>query len=396
MKRTNQALLISVGIHIAAMLAVSPFLISHFNAEKESISAEILKPESEKQVRKRVLPTRTPLVPQVSEAEASTASPASPTYAPEVSVPKAPFHADVTPDVVTNADVPQTDAPSPVSNASFGEDGTLAGPVVVEGQRGGGIGRPGHGQGGGHGKGSGNNGIGDRFAHGTGAVDAGLGVLDGIDTGLGIFGTDVMSGHGLIGQVYVPGGIIHQMPDFDLLTPVYTFVTPNLDISEREYTQGFPTPEMQLIVEDFAIRFRGELAIDTPGDYIFGLLSDDGAKLYINGTLVVDNDGIHPAMGKKGEITLKTGRHPVEIHYFQGPRYSIALQWFYQPPTGRSSAMGYRISVTTPTRRWNWQSGIPGTIVPPEIIYRPGVPRIPKALRKLQQRLKDIENTGNQ
>lgn len=389
-KRTNHALIISLGIHIAVVLAVSPFLVNHFDAEKEHISAEILKPEPEKQIRKRVLPIRTPLIPQTSEAEASDASPASPTYSPEVSVPKAPVHDDVTPDVVTYADVPQADAPSPVSNASFGEDGTLAGPVVVDGQRGAGVGRPGHGQG------SGNNGIGDRFTHGTGAADAGLGVLDGIDVGLGIFGTDVMPGHGLIGQVYVPGGVIQQMPDFDQLTPVYTFVTPNLDISEREYTQGFPTPKMQSVVEDFAIRFRGELAIDTPGSYVFGLLSDDGAKLYINGTLVVDNDGIHPAMGKKGEITLEVGRHPVEIHYFQGPRYSIALQWLYQPPTKPRAETTYSISVTTPERRWNWQSGVPETIVPPEIIYPPGKPRVPKALRKLQQRLKNIKNTGEQ
>ena len=101
-------------------------------------------------------------------------------------------------------------------------------------------------------------------------------------------------------------------------------------------------------------------------------------------------------MGKKGKITLEAGMHPVEIHYFQGPRYSIALQWTYQPPTEPSSGMGYRISVTTPSRRWNWESNIPGTVVPPEIIYPPGKPRIPKALQKLQQRLKNIENTGEQ
>ena len=33
-----------------------------------------------------------------------------------------------------------------------------------------------------------------------------------------------------------------------------------------------------------------------------------------------------------------------------------------------------------------------GRIVPPEVIYRPGKPRIPEALRKLQQRLKNIES----
>ena len=384
---TNRALLISFALHIAVMLAISPFLVSHFNIEKESISVDILKTESEKLIRKRVLPPRIPVVPQVAETEASPSSPASPTSAPEVSVPKAPVHADVIPDVVTHADLPQSDAPSPVSNASFGEDGTLAGPVVAEGQRGTGVGGPERGGRGSRGYGSRNH-----FSHGTGASDVGLATLDGIDAGLGIFDTDVMPGHGLIGQVYVPGGTIHQMPDFDLLTSVYTFVTANLDVPNRVYTEGFPTPEMQYVVEDFAIRFRGQLAIDTPGLYHFGLYSDDGAKLYIDGALVVDNDGIHGPKGEKGIITLTAGTHPVEIHYFQGPRHSIALQWYYQPPKEPHSETMRSLSITTPKWNWRWESKILGTIVPPEVIYRPGKPRIPEALRKLQQRLKNIDS----
>ena len=201
-----------------------------------------------------------------------------------------------------------------------------------------------------------------------------------------------MPGHGLIGQVYVPGGPIHQMPDFDLLTSVYTFVTANLDVPNRVYTEGFPTPEMQYVVEDFAIRFRGQLAIDTPGLYHFGLYSDDGAKLYIDGALVVDNDGIHGPKGEKGIITLTAGTHPVEIHYFQGPRHSIALQWYYQPPKEPHSETMRSLSITTPKWNWRWESKILGTIVPPEVIYRPGKPRIPEALRKLQQRLKNVDS----
>ena len=385
-RHTNRALLLSFTLHIAVMLAISPFLVNHFNIEKESISVEILEPESEKRVRQRVLPPRVPLVPQVSETETSPASPASPTSAPEVSVPKAPVHADVIPDIVTHADIPQSDAPSPVSNASFGEDGELSGPVVIEGQRGTGVGGPGR-----NGRGTGGYGTGKHFAKGTGASDVELATLDGIDAGLGIFGTDVMPGHGLIGQVYVPGGQIHRMPDFDLLTPIYTFVTANLDVSKRDYTEGFPTPEMQSVVEDFAIRFRGELAIDTPGLYRFGLYSDDGAKLYIDGRLVVDNDGVH-TKGKGGSITLSKGIYPVEIQYFQGPRYSIALQWYYAPPKEPFSETRRSISITIPTLEWRTEEYMLGRIVPPEVIYRPSKPRIPDALRKLQQRLKNIES----
>lgn len=388
---TNRALLLSFALHIAAMLAISPFLVSHFAVEKESISAEILEPESEKQVRRRVLPARSPLVPQVNKAESSAASPASPTSAPEVTVPKAPVRADVIPDVITHADIPQAEAPSPVSNASLGEDGELAGPVVIEGQQGTGVGEPGRG-----GRGTGGSGIGKHFAHGTGTSEVGFATPHIIDEGLGIFDTDVMPGHGLIGQVYVPGIVIERMPDFGALTPVYTFIAANLDVSIREYTKGFPTPEMQAVVENFAVRFRGVLAVDTPGKYTFWLLSDDGSKLYIDDTLVIDNDGIHgitrnkgrkdllstPSvkaqvswhfeghsvdMGKRGSIELTAGTHPFEIQYFQGPRYEIALQWFYQPPGA------YR------------------QIVPPEVIYRPGKSRVPDALKKLQQRLGQIE-----
>jgi len=368
------------------MLAISPFLVNHFAVEKESISVEILESEPEK--RERILPPRPPVVPQVREMESVPSSPASPTYSPEVTVPKASVHADIIPDVVTHADLPQAEAPSPVSNASFGEDGTLAGPVTAEGQRGLGVGGPGR-----EGRGSGGSGNGKHFAHGTGISDVGLETLDGIEAGLGIFDTDVLAGHGLIGQVYVPGGTIHRMPDFDRLTPVYTFVTPNLDVSKRNYTQGFPTPDMQFVVEDFAIRFRGKLAIDTPGLYHFGLYSDDGSRLYIDGTLVVDNDGIHEGRGRSGSITLSTGLYPVEIHYFQGPRHSIALQWYYQPPDGFFSEWSRSYSITTPTWSLRAESYMMGRIVPPEVIYRPGKPRIPEALRKLQQRLRNIESS---
>ena len=114
-----------------------------------------------------------------------------------------------------------------------------------------------------------------------------------------------MPGHGLIGQVYVPGITIERMPDFGALTPIHTFITANLDVPIREYTKGFPTPGRQIVVENFAVRFRGVLAVDTPGRYTFYLLSDDGSKLYIDSTLVIDNDGIHGITRNKGRKDLQ-------------------------------------------------------------------------------------------
>ena len=136
--------------------------------------------------------------------------------------------------------------------------------------------------------------------------------------GLGIFNTDVVPGHGLIGQVYVPGTPITKMPVFERLTPVYTFLTANLDVPTRNYNSGFPTPEKQTVVENFAIRFRGKLAVGKPGTYIFELYSDDGAKLYINKKLVINNDGVHPAQSRRGKFALQAGMPPCRNSLFPG------------------------------------------------------------------------------
>ena len=58
------------------------------------------------------------------------------------------------------------------------------------------------------------------------------------------------------------------------------------------------------------------------------LLSDDGSKLFIDDTLIINNDGLHGAFAKTGKVILDDSRHSIKIRYFQGPRYQIALQLF--------------------------------------------------------------------
>ena len=128
---------------------------------------------------------------------------------------------------------------------------------------------------------------------------------------------------------------------------------------------------------------------------MFSLYSDDGSKLFIDGKLVVDNDGIHAPRLEGGSVTLSAGRHPVEIHYFQGPRHTIAMQWFYVPPNGfpDGEAQHYQSQrFTSGTQNsLHYSLTTAGRIVPPELIYAPGTPRVPDALKKLQQRLREVK-----
>lgn len=364
--KSKISLLLSMGIHIVLMIVISPFLVKQFNETYDNLSLTIFQAEPAKQVKRRFMPQHKPAkLKRSTDSGSPTISSAAPKYAPEMNPPKAPIYDDFAPEIVTHAEIPQTENAITLPNMSFGKDVEAAGPVVKPMSRGAGGTVRGPGRGGtGTGLGSG---IGNRLSNITGIGDLASIELDEGIMGLGIFNTDVKPGHGLIGQVYIPGHPIYAMPNFKRLTPVYTFATDNLDVQARDYTAGFPTPQKQTVLENFAIHFRAKLAIDTPGTYTFELLSDDGAKLYINGKLVVDNDGVHGPQSRRSRVTLKAGFHPVEIHYFQGPRHQIALQWFYKPPNR------------------------PRRIVPPEIIFHPGKHDVPDALKKLKQRMKKAE-----
>ena len=167
------------------------------------------------------------------------------------------------------------------------------------------------------------------------------------EQGLGIFDCAVLPGHGLRAEAYYPGVKLTQIPDFDTLTPFLTWSVACIDVPARSYTEGFPALGLD-VLEDFAIRLRGQLQIETAGTYNFKLASDDGSKLYINGELIIDHDGLHGFSTATGSVMLDAGFHDVELQYFQGPRAHIGLQWFWQPPGGVEA------------------------IVPPEVLYPPG------------------------
>lgn len=69
--------------------------------------------------------------------------------------------------------------------------------------------------------------------------------------------------------------------------------------------------------DDFAVIFTTCLVIRKSGTYVFEVSSDDGSKLYIDETLVVNNDGSHSLNTKKGCIRLSEGRHILKVEYFE-------------------------------------------------------------------------------
>ena len=69
--------------------------------------------------------------------------------------------------------------------------------------------------------------------------------------------------------------------------------------------------------DHFGYEFKTYIQIPKTGVYNFYLYSDDGSLLYIDGKVVIDNNGSHSAARKGGKIALEEGFHELHLLYFE-------------------------------------------------------------------------------
>ncbi|MBI2687612.1 MAG: beta-glucosidase [Acidobacteria bacterium] len=136
------------------------------------------------------------------------------------------------------------------------------------------------------------------------------------------FGTTVIS-NGFRGDVYLVSPRTQSMPKFNPKSASGSVYTTMLQITPRTFSEGFPGLTDRF--EWFAIDYNARIWIEREGVYKFGLLSDDGSILWIDGKKVIDNDGIHIPLRIDGSAWLSRGVHTIRVAYFQGPRYNVAL-----------------------------------------------------------------------
>lgn len=80
---------------------------------------------------------------------------------------------------------------------------------------------------------------------------------------------------------------------------------------------NFSLDGIENLSDRFALVLSTTMKIRDAGKYTFTLNSNDGSKLYIDGRLIVDSDGLHGFMAQKGDVSLKKGDHKVVLEYFQ-------------------------------------------------------------------------------
>ena len=121
---------------------------------------------------------------------------------------------------------------------------------------------------------------------------------------------------GFLVNVYV-FGTITSMPDFQSLTPDYTFITLELNYPQTASTwEGFP------VADNYAVRATTTLTIDNAGYYAFLMGSDDGSNLYIDGSLAISGDDSPGVFDENAKgLQMSSGPHTIEVKERQIDRH---------------------------------------------------------------------------
>ncbi len=101
-------------------------------------------------------------------------------------------------------------------------------------------------------------------------------------------------------------GTFSRVPDFQGLVIQASGKSSEISLEEIPHRE-----------DHFAVRYTATLVVPTEGQYTFYLQSDDGSLLYVNGELLIDNDGSHSAAEKSNTLELVAGKQELEVRYFE-------------------------------------------------------------------------------
>jgi serine/threonine protein kinase len=124
----------------------------------------------------------------------------------------------------------------------------------------------------------------------------------------------VLQGSGLTG---------HYFPNLDLTGSPLTRIDPVID-----FEWGVNPPDKSMPA-DFSARWTGYVLPQHSQSYTFHVNSDDGARLWVDGALLIDQWSVHPPTEYSGSMDLKAGvKYPIRLEFFDHDRGAAAqLRW---------------------------------------------------------------------
>ena len=131
-------------------------------------------------------------------------------------------------------------------------------------------------------------------------------------------GGSALGQQGLLVEYYHPSADNVAIETLDKLKPKASGIVPKITLEVPQRKEA----------DAFALRFTGSIQTPKSGNYTFYTNSDDGSRLYIGDKLVVNNDGKHGMVEKRGRINLPAGSHPIVVTYFDnGGNDGLIVRW---------------------------------------------------------------------
>ena len=84
------------------------------------------------------------------------------------------------------------------------------------------------------------------------------------------------------------------------------------------FTYSGPDVPSTIKAPSFGLIYKGYIDIPEDGVYTFYLTCDDGGVLRVGDSVVVDNDGNHPAIERSAQTVLQKGWHPFRLDFIEG------------------------------------------------------------------------------
>jgi PA14 domain-containing protein len=119
-----------------------------------------------------------------------------------------------------------------------------------------------------------------------------------------------------------------------------------------DYNWGSGGPGNGLGSDNFSVRWTGQFDFGA-GDHTFTATSDDGIRLWVGGSLLVDKWIDQPATTYTATRTMTAGTHEVRVEYYEYGGEAVAqVSW-----VGGASNVAPVATITTPSAATTWKVG---------------------------------------
>ena len=125
----------------------------------------------------------------------------------------------------------------------------------------------------------------------------------------------------------------------DLTNLIFNRTDPNID-----FDWGLGSPDPRIEPDTFSVRWTGNWDFGIAGTYRFTMTADDGMRVWVDNSIVLDAWILQPATTHVADMGLAAGRHLIRVEYFENTEAAVArVSWALSgntPPTATIASPG--------------------------------------------------------